>query len=389
MKLRKKQWKKIFLMLLLLFLCSGCTPETASAENADKGKTETEETDAEDYYHDYKKTGGQVALVIDKSSVMDNGYNQAAYEGAKSYAQSAGVSYSCYGASSDSAQAYKKAVLTAVENDARLVICAGSCFEEAVGSLQDSYADISFLLLDGVPRDDSGQALAIAPNVHCITYHEEQAGYLAGYMTVLEGYKNLGFIGGEPLPSVERYGYGYLQGIDDAAARLGNSGDIRVDYWYAETFLPDGQIERMSADWYEAGTEVIFACGGSLYQSVLDSAQACGGRLIGADTDQSGISELFLTSAMKGVKSSIVIALDDFYANGKKWPQELAGRAVSYGAAKKCIKLPYSGDAWRFENVTTDEYLQVLADLKAGKIQVSDEIGSRPKTAVSVIYHND
>ncbi|MBD5488301.1 MAG: BMP family ABC transporter substrate-binding protein [Lachnospiraceae bacterium] len=331
--------------------------------------------------------GGQVALVIDASSAMDSGFNQAALNGAQTYADAAEVSYSYYSADDDTQESYEKAVTTAIQNDAALVICAGSHFEETVGRMQNEYDDVFFLLLDGVPKDAEGNAVVIAPNVHCITYREEEAGYLAGYMAVLDGYTKLGFIGGEQLPSVERYGYGYLQGIDAAAAHLGNSDDISVEYWYAGTFLPDEQIEETSREWYEAGTEVIFACGGSLYQSVLLSAESCGGKVIGADVDQSDISELILTSAMKGIDSSVIDALDDFFANGRSWPGEIAGSVNSYGAKEKCVRLPVYGDAWRFQTAEMSDYLHVIAGLKSGDIQVSDGIDTQPETTVSVIRH--
>lgn len=332
-------------------------------------------------------TGGQVALVIDVGSAMDGGFNQAALNGAQTYAEAADISYSYYSAGEDTPESYEKAVLTAIENDAALVICAGSHFEQAVGQLQEEYADVYFLLLDGVPRDSGGDEVKIASNVHCITYQEEEAGYLAGYMAVLDGYTKLGFIGGERLPSVEQYGYGYLQGIDAAAAVMDNRDDISVEYWYAGTFMADRQIEEVSSEWYEAGTEVIFTCGGSLYQSVLKSAEPHGGRLIGVDVDQSDVSGLFLTSAMKGIDSSVIDALDEFYANGRSWPKGIAGNVVSYGAKEKCVRLPVQAAAWRFQTATMKDYLEVLAGLKSGGIQVSDDIDMQPETTVSVIYH--
>ena len=168
---------------------------------------------------------------------------------------------------------------------------------------------------------------------------------------------------------------------------MDNSDDISVEYWYAGTFLPDEQIEETSREWYEAGTEIIFACGGSLYQSVLLSAESCGGKLIGADVDQSDISELILTSAMKGIDSSVIDALDEFFASGRSWPKEIAGSVISYGAKEKCVRLPVYGAAWRFQSAAMSDYLHVIAGLKSGDIQVSDDIDTQPETTVSVIWH--
>lgn len=408
MRLRLKYF---MFMTAFIFLLTGCGKEKDDAavqkpvnpgsqtEDPDSDpEKESEQQDSSEQNDDPEQqeqvtvstcriTGGQVALVIDMSSAMDNGFNQAALNGAQTYADAAEISYSYYSAGSDTEEAYEEAVLTAIQNDAELVICAGSHFEQTVARMQKEYGDVYFLLLDGVPRDAAGEAVDIEPNVHCITYREEEAGYLAGYMAVLEGYTRLGFIGGEQLPTVERYGCGYLQGIDDAAGALGNSDDISVEYWYAGTFLPDQRIEEVSHDWYEAGTEVIFTCGGSLYQSVLPEAEAYGGKLIGVDVDQSDISELFLTSAMKGIDSSVIDALDEFFANGRSWPKKIGGEAISYGAKEKCIRLPVQDDAWRFQNATVADYLRIVASLKSGDIDISDNMDDMPETSVSVTYH--
>lgn len=398
MKKRLKLWVCIAVAGMLI---AGCGKQAEIAENPAEGEEpvtgdqtgdqapeqEPVQAPAQETENHCQITGGQVALVIDVGSAMDGGFNQAALNGAQTYAEAADISYSYYSTGEDTPESYEQAVITAIENDAVLVICAGSHFEQAVGQLQEEYADVYFLLLDGVPRDSGGDEVKIASNVHCITYQEEEAGYLAGYMAVLDGYTKLGFIGGERLPSVEQYGYGYLQGIDAAAAVMDNSDDISVEYWYADTFMADRQIEEVSREWYEAGTEIIFTCGGSLYQSVLASAEPCGGRLIGVDVDQSGVSELFLTSAMKGIDASVIDALDEFYANGRSWPKGIAGNVVSYGAKEKCVRLPVQAAAWRFQKAAMNDYLKVLAGLKSGDIQVSDDIDTQPDTTISVIYH--
>ena len=399
----KRHITSLSMIAVLVLLAAGCGTQTDTVtepdhtqvsnpevleerEDADpveeQAEEETEKSGAE------RIPGAQVALVTDVSSVMDNGFNQAALQGIQTYADGAGVVYTCYSTGEDTLDSYEETILMAIQDKAELIICAGSHYEQAVGRLQSDYNDIYFLLLDGVPRDSYGNITDIESNVHCITYREEEAGYLVGYMAVLEGCRQFGFIGGEELPSVQKYGYGYLQGIDAAADSLGSSDEIQVDYWYADTFSPNKQIEEISAEWYQTGTEIIFACGGALYQSVLSAAEEYGGMLIGADVDQSEISGLFLTSAMKGIESSVIIALDDFFASGRKWPQELAGNVVSYGAKEKCISLPVQNSAWRFQTATTDEYLRVLARLRSGDIQIPVDLDAVPETSVTVIYHN-
>ncbi|MGN1179590.1 MAG: BMP family protein [Suilimivivens sp.] len=388
MKCQLKPYKlNLLFLILLLIILPGCNIKSTSSESTFVNNLSEDE--GIDYYGDYLEIGGEVALVTDRSAIMDKGFNEAAFEGAKTYALAAGVTYSTYSAKENNDEAYEKVVLTAIENNAGLIICAGSHFEKAVGALQDTYPEVDFLLLDGVPKDASGREVPVSSNVHCILYHEEEAGYLAGYMTVMDGYTDLGFIGGEQLPAVERYGLGYLKGIDDAARELKISKDITVNYWYADTFFPDEEIEDISAKWYEDGTQVIFACGGSLYESVLASAKKHDGLLIGVDVDQSDISKLFLTSAVKGIQDSVIVALDDYFASGRIWPEDLTGQAVSYGAGKKCIELPTTDEAWRFGKVTTDDYYALLSRLKSDKISIPTDRESVAELSVNIIYHNN
>lgn len=388
--------KKVLISLILsaafLIICGCIYLSIRSSQNSNRPVSTfpvaSDHIDMTDYYKDYTEIGGEVALITDKSSISDKGFNEAAYKGIRIYAQAAGVSYSFYSAKSDTEEGYLSAVNTAIKNNAGLIICAGSHFSKAVGALQEHYPDIHFLLLDSAPSDASGNEISPAENVHCITYHEEQAGYLAGYMATLEGFTSFGFIGGEALPSVTRYGYGFLQGIDDASDAFGLDDIINVKYWYSGTFNPDKEIEDTASAWYSSGTEIIFACGGDIYQSVLEAAEEYDGKLIGVDVDQSGISDRFLTSAMKGISNSVILALDEYCAAGNVWPDDLAGNIKSYGVDDKCIELPVSNEAWRFQTISIEDYLNIYTLIKHGNLSVSDDISARPDLDIHVDYWN-
>lgn len=338
---------------------------------------------------DYQVTGGEVSLVTDISSVMDHGFNQAAFEGIMGYSQAAGISYSYYTSSGDTRANYDDTVMHAIQNGARLIVCNGSHFEQTIGQFQDEYPDIHFLMISGIPRDGSGSPLTLAPNVHSITFHQEQAGYLAGYMTVLDGYTKLGFIGGEQLPTVSRYCHGYLQGINDAAVFLGISDEVSVNCWYSGTFNPSSQIEDTADAWYGSGTQVIFSCGGSIYESILPAADQHDGMLIGVDVDQSDISPRFLTSAIDGIQRAIIITLDDYYANENQWDPNQSGQILSYGAQQKCAELPISDQAWRFQSATLTDYNNLIKKIKNGEINISEDYNVPPKTKITVNWTED
>ncbi len=336
----------------------------------------------EDIYGDYKEKGGEIAFVLD-GNIMDESYNEAIYEGIRMYAFSAGVSFSYYTADANAVESYEEVIRQAVSNEAKMIVCGGEGFDEAVGNLQSEYPEICFLLIDGVPVNSFGSAVAIEDNVHCVSFKEEESGYLAGYLTVFDGYRKLGFIGGKETDAVMRYGYGYLQGIEDAVQVLGLT-DVSVNYWYADSFEPGEEIRLKALKWYEDGTEVIFACGGFLYQSVLAAAEERDGLIIGVDTDQSGLSERFLTSAIKDITGAVVISLDDFYAEGCRWSEEFAGQSVRYDMGDNCTGIPIFDTEWRFSALTMEKFDEVHKKIKMGEISISDAIDEQPQVSFTL-----
>ena len=365
----------ILLSLLMIGMFTGCAGGSADpmAELLN------------DSYGDYRETGGEIAFVF-ADSARDGSYNEAIYEGIQMYALAAGASFSHYGAGDDSPAEHKEAIEQAAESKAQIIICAGYDFQEAVWELQDVYPGISFLLIDGTLEGTDGDPVEMGSNVHCISFKEEESGYLAGYMAVLEGYRKLGFIGGkEDTPSVVRYGYGYLQGIDEAAKELGLQ-DVSVNYWYAESFLPDPKTKDMALKWYQEGIEVIFACGGGLYQSVLEAAEEADGLLIGVDVDQSPRSERFVTSAVKDISNGVIHSLDDYFASGKKWSDAFAGKEIRYGAKDRCTGLAVSEGKWKFEHASEEVYQEMYRRIRQGELSVSDDIAedSSVKTELAI-----
>lgn len=401
----KKRWLGVA-GLILMCLLPGCgqTAEDAAAfgeESADGTPQQTQEEEEdesgvemtswresvqkmfEDPYGDYSETGGEIVLLTD-GSVEDGGYNEAVYNGVRMYALGAGRSFSYYNANPDEPETYPGLVERAAQENARIIVCAGDIFGQAVGVLQDAYPQTSFLLIDSVPHDLEGEELSIAENVHCVLFHEEEAGYLAGYMAVWEGYRQLGFMGGRPEPAVLRYGYGYLQGIDAAAKDL-SLDDVTVNYWYADTFSPDIAVREKADGWYENGTQVIFACGGGLDESVLEAAENQDGLLIGVDVDQCRDSDRVLTSAVKNIGSAVTDTLDSFYANGG-WNSGRSGQVKRYGVDEGCAAIPVVDTEWRFKEIPTTHFFEIYKQMKIGGRTVSDDISAPPQVAVTVNF---
>lgn len=80
-----------------------------------------------------------------------------------------------------------------------------------------------------------------------------------------------------------------------------------------------------------------------------------------------------MTSASKGVQTAVVIALDEYFAAGDLWPEDMAGKVFAYGADERCIELPTADASWRFQNLTEEDYMKMFTLLKSGDITVSDD----------------
>jgi len=301
-------------------------------------------------------TGYELALVTDIGTIDDKSFNQGAWEGLKQYAEENSISYKYYQPTEKSTDAYVAAIELAVENGAKVVVTPGFLFEPAIFIAQDMFPEVKFVLLDGFPQDGTYTEFRIEDNVYSVFYAEEQVGFLAGYAAVKDGYTNLGFMGGMAVPAVVRFGYGFVQGVNYAAAELGVN--VNLKYKYLGGFGPTPEYQTEAATWFQGGVEVIFAAAGGAGNSVMAAAEANNGKVIGVDIDQSAESTTVITSAMKGLGISVYDALTDYYAGTFK-----GGVSVSLGVDVDGVSLP--SDFSRFAKFTKADYTAIYEKLVA------------------------
>jgi basic membrane protein A len=334
---------------------------TSQAEVAEAASTEEETTSSSE----------KIALVTDVGNIDDESFNQTCYEAMVAYGNDHGIETTYYKPAEDSTDARVLSIQQAVSEGATVVIMPGYLFGEAVGLTQDQFPDVKFIAVD-VGESDLGDT-TLASNAYSMVFHEEQAGYLAGYAAVNEGYTKLGFLGGMAVPAVQRYGYGYIQGINAAAEELGV--DVEIKYTYGNQFYSDATITAKMEGWYSEGTEVVFACGGGIYQSAVEAANKYDGKVIGVDVDQSSIDPCIITSAMKGLYTATYSALDAYFTgNWDTVGGTLANLSLSEG---DYVGLPT--DTWSMTNFTVDDYEKVVAGIKDGSVAISDSVDAMPE----------
>lgn len=306
----------------------------------------------------------EIAIVTDVGLLMDKGFNQGTYEGAKAYAEAHKIAYKYYQPANGSDATDNDridAMKQAINNGAKIIVAPGFLQATAMKTVAQENPNVKFVFVDG-------WALGLS-NVTAIVYKEQESGYLAGYAAVMEGYTKLGFTGGGggSNPAVNRFGYGFIQGAEAAAVEKGVDVAMKYSFKYGDTFSASTELQTQIAGWYAAGTEVVFACGGSMFQSVKSAAgEYANAKIIGVDVDQAGESDKVITSAVKGLSVSVERVLGQFYDG--KWDAELADKAQNLGAAEDSTGLPTASESWRLTNFTVDQYKAVFAKIKSGEI---------------------
>ena len=370
-------------MLLSLAACGGTAEEPAAAEN------------------DY-----MVAMISDYAGINDQSFYQTTWEACLAFGEATGNEVKYYKpVTNDTAGRVASAEL-AISDGYNIIVMPGYAFAGSVAELSGNYPDVKFIALDMSAGDlleagvsKKGEQYDYNPdnwnmgdyvytdNVYCAIYQEELSGYMAGYAAVKMGYTSLGFLGGMAVPAVMRFGYGFVQGADAAAAELGVDAELK--YAYGNQFYGDADLTAVMDTWYANGTQAVFACGGSIWSSAAESAKKYDGKVIGVDTDQAAIIDatygegITLTSAMKGLAPTTIDTLTDVVVNGN-WAN-YAGKIETLGLISEDPSANYVQLAPSTQFVdgafSADDYAALVAGMLDGSIKVSNDISAEPAVA--------
>ena len=363
-------------MVMALVACGGgssdngstaAPAETSTTQPADSGSTDAAPA----------AEALRVAMVTDYGDITDQSFNQTTYEAAKAWSEANGADFTYFKPASDSDDDRIAMIEKAIDEGYGVIVMPGYAFGPAIVATAPEYDDVIFIALD-VSAGDLGEGFEVPENLYCAVYQEELCGYMAGYAAVKLGYSKLGFLGGMAVPAVVRYGYGFVQGADAAAAADGKT-DVSLKYAYGNQFYGDGDITAAMDTWYADGTEVVFACGGGIFTSAAEAAAKVGGKVIGVDVDQAATIDgaygagMTVTSAMKGlgatVNSLLTAVKNDSFAGGIVDNLGL----VSNNPEENYVQLPLGSTQWS-DSFSQADYEALVADMFAGKITVSNDI---------------
>ena len=377
-------------MVLALVACGQKDPTPDTPDTPDDPQTKVE----------YK-----VAMITDYGDITDQSFNQTTYEACKAFAEDNSIEFSYFKPAGDNTADRVAMIEKAVDEGFNVIVMPGYAFGGAIVEAAPEFPDVKFIALDVAAGDlletavaKAGESYDYTPenwdlnkyvdmsNVYCAIYQEELCGYMAGYAAVKLGYKNLGFLGGMSVPAVVRYGYGFVQGVDAAAADLGLT-DVKLNYIYGGQFFGDADITAVMDTWYQGGTEVVFACGGGIYTSAVDAAKKANAKVIGVDVDQAGVIAKYagvdgmtVTSAMKGLYPATYDTLTDVIVNGN-WDKyvgkiETLGLVSGTDPEANYVQIPMGDGTQWSDSFTQDDYKAMVKDMFDGKITVSNNTSS-------------
>ena len=352
----------------------------------------------------------KVAMITDYGDITDQSFNQTTYEACKAFAEANGVDFQYFKPAGDNTADRVAMIESAIDQGYNVIVMPGYAFGAAIAETAPNFSDVKFIALD-VSAGDLGEGFVVPANLYCAVYQEELCGYMAGYAAVKLGYKNLGFLGGMAVPAVQRYGYGFVQGVDAAAAEL-ELTDVKLNYAYGNQFFGDADITAAMDTWYAGGTEVVFACGGGIYTSAVDAAKKVeGAKVIGVDVDQAGVianyaagegadaatiegyKALTVTSAMKGLYPATYDTLTDVIVNGN-WEKYSAkidtlGLVSADDPAANYVQIPMESTQWADGAFTQDDYKALVKAMFDGTLTVSNDITKAASDFATVITVED
>ena len=407
----------LVLALCMVFALCACGQSAAPAEEAPAAEAPAAEAEAPaEEAAEVEEAEYKIAMITDYGDITDQSFNQTTYEACKAFAEANGVDFQYFKPAGDSTAERVAMIEKAADEGYNVMVMPGYAFGGAIVEAAPEFPEVKFIALDVAKGDLLETAVALAgesydynadnwvledyvdmSNVYCAVYQEELCGYMAGYAAVKLGYTKLGFLGGMAVPAVMRYGYGFVQGVDAAAAELGLT-DVSVNYVYGGQFFGDADITAVMDTWYAGGTEVVFACGGGIYASACEAAQKVNGKVIGVDTDQSANIDaaygegMTVTSAMKGLYPATFDTLTDVIVNGNwdKYVGTIATLGLVSGEDPEAnyVQIPMTT---QFEDgkFTAEDYKALVASMFSGDLVVSNDISKAASDFATVIALDD
>lgn len=356
--------KKVFVAFAALAVVLSCQPKAAEAPA--------------------KAAGLKVGMVTDAGTIDDKSFNQGTWEGIKKAAKDLGADTKYLKPVGTTEADYIKEISNLYDAGYKLIVTPGFKFETAIFAAQDKYPDAKFVLIDGIPNNgkfDETRVVKVGANTVSIFFAEHESGFLAGVAAaaqVKEG--EFGFIGGMEIPPVQKFNWGFQQGVAYANANLGTKIVLKAqNVIYQGTFSDVAAGQQIAGQMFDRGVKVIFCAAGGVGVGAINEAKARAkagkaGWIVGVDVDQyaEGLEagkSIILTSALKRIDQAAYDQIKN--AVDGKFP---GGQTLTMDAKNNGVGIPAENPNLSPEVQKT--VADVFAKLQAGTIVVAAEKGT-------------
>jgi basic membrane protein A and related proteins len=328
------------------------------------------------------KADFKVGMVTDAGTIDDKSFNQGSWEGVKQAGEEFGLEIKYLKPAGTTEADYLTEIANLYDAGYKFIVAPGFKFETAIFAAQDKYPDAKFVIIDGEPHNDDYSEFRINDNVIGIYYAEHESGFIAGVaasVQLKEG--SLGFIGGMEIPAVQKFNWGFQQGINYANENYGTNLTIDADnVIYQGTFDDVAAGNQLAAQMYDKGVTAIFTAAGGVGVGAINEAKnrALAGQdvwVIGVDVDQyadgvyEGEKSIILTSAMKKITVSTYDMIKDEVEG-----TFTGGKTITFDAKNDGVGIPDTNPNLSDDAVAKAK--EVFEKIKSGDIVVAAEQGN-------------
>lgn len=324
--------------------------------------------------------GFKVGMITDAGTIDDKSFNQGTWEGVVKAAEELGLEYQYLKPAGTTEADYIKEISNMYDAGIKFIVCPGFKFETAIFQAQDKYPDAKFVILDGNPH--AGDFVPVVKeNTVSIFFAEHESGFIAGVASAFQ-LKNaeMGYIGGMEIPAVQKFNWGFQQGIKYANENLGTNIVMKPEnVIYQGSFDNVAAGQQLAAQMFDKGVDAIFCAAGGVGIGAINEAKARAKAgeevwIVGVDVDQyaegiyEGDKSIILTSAMKCIDQA---AYDMIMAESKG--QFPGGQTLVFDAKNNGVGIPKENP--NLSKEVQDKVAEIFAKLQSGEITVSDQQG--------------
>ncbi len=324
----------------------------------------------------------KVGMVTDSGTIDDKSFNQGTWEGIKRAEKELGIKAKYLKPVGTTEADYVKEISNLYDSGYKFIICPGFKFETAVFKAQAKYKDAKFVIIDGNAHPADSFAPQNEKNTIGISFLENEAAFLAGVAAALQLQEGkAGFIGGMEIPPVQKFNWGWQQGIKYANEHFGTKIEMDPeDFIYQGGFSDIAAGQQLAASMYDRGVTVIHAAAGGVGVGVMNEAKnrAQNGQqvwVVGCDVDQyddgkiANGSSIVLTSAMKYLDRASYDMIKD--ALEGKFEGE---KSLLFSVKDGGVGIPEINP--NLSNQVQDQVDKIYLKMRDGEIVVSSERGN-------------